>query len=198
MPNVRPASRDELDQVGTVLAAAFADDPLWTWLSAPSPRMPERAAAWFTTEATVQDRGHGEVLVDDDLRGAAIWTPPKHWKSTLSENMALAVPSVRLFGRRSLRALAALTAIEGAHPATPEHWYLAILGTHPAHQGKGVGGALITAVTDRCDAEGLPAYLESSKEENVALYARHGFVLGDELTVKNGPSLWPMWREPKG
>lgn len=198
MPTVRAAASDELDQVGSILAAAFADDPLWSWMSAPSPRTAERAAAWFATEATVQHRGHGDVLVDDDLRGAAVWTPPNRWKSTLGENLALAVPSVRLFRGRTFRALAALSAIEGVHPRAPDHWYLAILGTHPAHQGHGVGGALIAAVTDRCDAEGVAAYLESSKEENVALYARHGFVAGDEVPVKNGPSVWPMWREPKG
>ena len=83
-------------------------------------------------------------------------------------------------------------------PAAPPHWYLAILGTDPAHQGCGVGGALIRAITDRCDEEGLGAYLESSKERNVPYYARHGFEVRDQITSGDGPPMWLMWRDPKG
>ncbi len=60
------------------------------------------------------------------------------------------------------------------HPHEP-HWYLATLGTAVEQQGKGVGGALLRPVLEHCDAEGLPCYLESSKERNVPFYRRHGF-----------------------
>jgi hypothetical protein len=54
-------------------------------------------------------------------------------------------------------------------------------------------------VLEQCDTEGLPAYLESSKEKNIPLYERYGFKVTDELRlVKGGPPLWPMWREPRG
>jgi predicted N-acetyltransferase YhbS len=73
-----------------------------------------------------------------------------------------------------------------------------MIGTDPAHQGSGVGSALINAVLDRCDAEGLPAYLESSKAANVPYYARFGFVEQDAIDLPaGGPQMWPMWREPK-
>ncbi|MCB1038392.1 MAG: GNAT family N-acetyltransferase, partial [Acidimicrobiales bacterium] len=88
--------------------------------------------------------------------------------------------------------------IEKAHPKEPPHWYLALIGTDPAHQGEGVGGALIGAITQRCDAEGLGAYLESSKEQNVPYYARHGFDVVAEIRMEDGPTMWRMWRDPKG
>ena len=47
------------------------------------------------------------------------------------------------------------------HPRVP-HWYLPVLGTAPEYQGRGVGSALLRALLARSDAEGLPAYLESS------------------------------------
>jgi len=30
-------------------------------------------------------------------------------------------------------------------------------------------------ILEHCDSEGMPAYLESSKESNIAFYRRHGF-----------------------
>ena len=53
-------------------------------------------------------------------------------------------------------------------------------------------------VLERCDDEGVPAYLESSKEKNVPYYERHGFRVTGELRLpKDGPPLWAMWRDPK-
>lgn len=198
MPTVRSATPDELPRVGAALAAAFADDPVWSHLASPKADWTRRASAWFSAEAGAQLAGHGEVLVDDDLHGAALWSPPGHWRAKPQESVAVLVPSLRLFRSRTLRALRTIAALERAHPRDRDHWYLAILGTDPAHQGHGVGSALITAVTDRCDGEGLPAYLESSKEQNVPFYARHGFEVTSVLERPEAPPLWLMWRGPKG
>ena len=198
MPTVRPAALHELPAVGALLAAAFAGDPVWSWL-APSPATWERRApAWFAAEVRSHHRGPGEVLVDDELRGAALWSPPHRWRPSNLEGARMAAPSVRLFGRGTVRALRFLLAMEGEHPRQPPHWYLAVLGTHPDHQGRGVGAALVEAVTDRCDQEGLPCYLESSKEANVPFYARLGFEVREELVLLGGPPVWSMWREPRG
>ncbi|MBA3281059.1 MAG: hypothetical protein H0U29_02405, partial [Acidimicrobiia bacterium] len=116
MPTVRPATPDDLPRVGTVLAAAFADDPVWSWMAPPSVHWADRAAAWFSTEAAIQLRGHGEVLVDDSVRGAAIWSPPGRWKGTLRESIAIVRPSLRLFRRRTPRTLRAHVRLEAQHP----------------------------------------------------------------------------------
>ena len=77
------------------------------------------------------------------------------------------------------------------------HWYLAILGTDPPHQGKGVGGALLAPVLTRCDTEGTGAYLESSKPDNVPYYERFGFRVSGQIDMPDGPTMWPMWRDPQ-
>ena len=43
----------------------------------------------------------------------------------------------------------------------------------------------------------VAAYLESSKEQNIDLYARHRFRVTQELRLPDGPKLWAMWREPR-
>ena len=72
-----------------------------------------------------------------------------------------------------------------------------MLGTDPAQQGRGVGSALLARALARSDAAGLPAYLESSKEKNLAFYRRHGFEIVAHLRIPNGPELWPMLRKPR-
>ena len=64
-------------------------------------------------------------------------------------------------------------AVSPFHPRKP-HWYLAVLGTDPSAQRSGIGAALIAPTLRRCDDEGLPAFLESSKEANLPFYQRHG------------------------
>jgi ribosomal protein S18 acetylase RimI-like enzyme len=84
------------------------------------------------------------------------------------------------------------------HHPHERHWYLPVLGTDPAHQGRGVGSALLTPVLARADAEGLPVYLESSKEKNIPFYRRHGFEVVSTIRLEDGPAIWPMLRTPRG
>lgn len=198
-PIIRAATPADLPSIGRSLANAFADDPVWMWLTRHDQARYDRAApGFFEADARSNLAGPGQVLVDEDLGGAALWRAPDRWKGTIGETVRIAPSAFRLMGVRTPRAMAALTGMEKVHPAETPHWYLSILGTDPSHQGRGVGSALIRAVTDRCDEEGMPAYLESSKEANVPFYARHGFeVTAEHRFAKDGPLLWLMWREPR-
>lgn len=89
-----------------------------------------------------------------------------------------------------------LIGIECKHPSSPDHWYLAVVGTDPAAQGKGLASTVLSPVLAECDRDGVGAYLESSKESNVAYYARLGFRVTTEHRLPRGPSVWAMWREP--
>ena len=86
--------------------------------------------------------------------------------------------------------------IEKRHPREP-HYYLEFVGTGPAAQGKGMGTRVIEPMCAKADAEGVGMYLESSKESNVAFYARHGFKVTSEIKLAFGPKLWLMWRDPR-
>lgn len=85
-----------------------------------------------------------------------------------------------------------------AHPTDRAHQYLHMIAVRPDRQGEGLGTALVTAVLDRCDREGLHAYLEASNARSRALYERLGFAFtGTPLDLPDGPRMWPMWREPR-
>lgn len=85
-----------------------------------------------------------------------------------------------------------------AHPTDRPHQYLHMVGVSPERQGEGLGSALIGAVLERCDREGLHAYLEASSSRSRALYTRLGFhFTGKAIDLPDGPHLWPMWREPR-
>ncbi len=198
MPAIRPATPADLVAVGRSLSAAFAADPVWTWLTGDPRRYARGASRFFTADARSVMADGGEVLVDEAVGGVACWCTPGRWRSTFGQTARLTPPSLLLFGPRVLKALGAQMSMEKVHPSDTPHWYLSLLGTDPAHQGKGIGSALVSAVTDRCDREGVAAYLESSKESNIAFYARHGFeVTAEHPLGRDGPPVWLMWREPR-
>lgn len=102
----------------------------------------------------------------------------------------------RLMRHRLLDRASGLLYFDRHHPKEP-HWYLQMLGTEPEWQGKGIGSSLLAPILDRCDRTGERVYLEASKEKNIPFYARHGFVVTEEMHVPKGPTMWAMWRDPR-
>jgi GNAT superfamily N-acetyltransferase len=77
------------------------------------------------------------------------------------------------------------------------YWYLFILGVDPGQQGKGLGSKLISPQLRHADADGLPCYLETMEEKNLAFYHRHGFETYSHGSVKEGgPFVWTLVRKP--
>jgi len=107
---------------------------------------------------------------------------------------------LRLRGQDSRRFLAVYGHIEEAHKRVMvrPHWYLWVLGVDPIHQGQGIGGRLMQPILAQADATGLPCYLQTQTEANVAFYQRHGFaIIAHEPVSAHGGPLWYMVREPR-
>jgi hypothetical protein len=43
----------------------------------------------------------------------------------------------------------------------------------------------------------MPAALETATPSNLGLYQSLGFVITDTHDVRNGPTFWNMWRDPR-
>jgi ribosomal protein S18 acetylase RimI-like enzyme len=194
---VRELTKDDIPTMRGVLGRAFADDPLMEHMFAGRPDI-ERRAGWLYGMFCTTHLHHGRCLTTAAAEGAALWTSPGRWKVGRGQQLRMLPGLVRLVGRRLPTLLGDFEMMERFHASMPEeHWYLSVLGTDPPCQGRGIGAALIEPVLETCDAEGLGAYLESSKESNLAYYSRFGFEVREELQFRNGPSIWPMWRDPR-
>jgi GNAT superfamily N-acetyltransferase len=193
---VRRATTDDVDALAHALARAFDDDPVSEFLFPDARRRQRALPRYFSILLRTAFLPTGEVWTNGDASGGAMWTAPSQRRPSMRDLLRFA-PLVPVLGRRLPRAISTMQAVERHHPRAP-HWYLAVLGTDPPLQGRGVGSSLLGPVLDRCDARGLPAYLESSKERNVPFYARHGFDVTKTIDLPGGgPRLWLMWREPR-
>lgn len=193
----RLATTSDVGGMAEALSLAFHDDPVMRWLFGAEPPRPMRFTQPFFAHEGRRHLGHGHVYTLDGAPGAAYWDPPGQWKTRTREVVQLAPLMLRGMGRRTVGALRGLGRMEKAHAQHPEHYYLAVLGTRPDHQGRGIGAALMAPVLSTCDADGVGAYLESSKDSNIPYYRRFGFEVVGEVAFPGGPTLWPMWRDPQ-
>ena len=181
-----------------VLGRAFTTDPVFCWLLEGRSDLERRMTSVFRAFTEAAERTpDAQVLVDPSGRAASIWRPPGAWKAPLPDVVRNTPRLVKAFGPGVVRSLRLLAKVEAAHPRQP-HWYLEAIGTVPEARGQGIGPTVLTPVLERCDAERLPAYLESSNPQNLPFYERHGFVTMPLFPLPAGcPVITPMWREPR-
>jgi GNAT superfamily N-acetyltransferase len=196
--SVRKATLADAPRLAQTLASAFQDDPVIAWIFPDEQRRRHVLPVFMEFRLRKLALPHDEVWMTAGGAAAAVWLPPPgRWQLPVPQRLRLLPPLVRFFGLRTASILGGLNRMEELHPRDPSHWYLFILGTEQAAQGRGLGSALLAQVLTRIDADGMPVYLESSSERNLALYGRHGFEMTSEVAIPGGPRIWPMWREPR-
>lgn len=196
MQAVRAATRSDLRSIGHTHGLAFENDPVARWM------VGERRASATRIGRLYRALAHGHLpdgltLVTPRTEAAAVWAAPERFKVPLGRWVPHVPGVLRALGASGSGRLLSMAEVEHLHPDEP-HYYLAVLGTHPAHQGRGHASSVMAPVFERADREGTGCYLESSREENIAFYLRHGFeVIGThDLGGGTGPRMWLMWREP--
>jgi GNAT superfamily N-acetyltransferase len=187
---------DDCPAVAKAQARAFFDDPLQTWALPDASTRLSILEQVFELLSRYSSVPRGESYTDASLSCAAFWVPPGPFELDREAAVAMA-PILDLLGDANERFRAAEDTMRDHRP-TELHFYLQGLGTDPPRQGEGLASAAMQPVLTRCDADGIPAYLESTKERNVGFYEGHGFaVQGREQIPLGGPALWLMWREPR-
>ncbi|MFD5146987.1 GNAT family N-acetyltransferase [Streptomyces sp. NPDC058401] len=196
--DIRQAGPSDRDAVARLLDEAFRTDPVSSWVF-PDPE--HRAAVHGKFLGVFVDVALAEGRIDYAVDGsaAALWlripaADPEagHVEDEIPAKMrAVADPDnerCELVGRLTGE----------VHPVAEEHEYLLMIAVAPGRQGEGLGTELIRPVLERCDREGVPAYLEASSERSKGLYERLGWQFtGEAVRLPDGPLMWPMWRKPQ-
>jgi GNAT superfamily N-acetyltransferase len=193
----------EQPAVVAALARAFYDDPLFGFF-VPNLVKQMKAQLAFMNSGVADARPFDDIWVahaDGKVAGAAVWLPPSGYPRSPRRELMTYVRTLPTFvqcGKRIARAVALLGAVDKAHHELHgPHYYLAILGSDPQFQRTGAGTAVLAPVLDRCDTEGLPAYLETQKEANIAYYARHRFDVVQKIEITGCPPIWTLLRQPR-
>jgi GNAT superfamily N-acetyltransferase len=189
---VRVAGQSDLAVLTQTLWRAFGDDPLWRWAF---PDHHGLFAVWrlFITGAL----RYPWVFMVGEGEAASVWIPPSGTELTPQEEERVEPLLGELLGRRAAEVLELFERFEASHPKDPPHFYLSLLGTHPDRRGRGLGMGLLAENLERIDAQGMPAYLESSNPDNDRRYERFGFERIGEFSTPDGARVvGKMWREP--
>jgi ribosomal protein S18 acetylase RimI-like enzyme len=191
------AKAEDLPQLARSLASAFFEDPLFCWVFPDPSARPAHLERWMRLNLDIGfTRGHLYTVTEN--RGAAIWSPPNVQLFDPPALTQVVEVLSKLVGDGTQKVLEGFLRIVAVHPQDNPHFYLLLLGTHADYQNQGLGSRLIRPVLKRCDSQGLPAYLESTNARNIPFYQRQGFVQKGEVQVApEGPSVYPMWRDPQ-
>jgi GNAT superfamily N-acetyltransferase len=191
------ARRRELPTTAQALARAFADDPVFAHCF-PDPERRGRAIPAFFDLVLEALWPYDEIFTIGNpggVVGGAVWVPPGEPAVPHYAEKAFEARLAEIAGRDIKRIGQVAELLELNHPSDTCA-YLWFVGVEPESQGGGRGSALMAPMLQRCDAAEMPAYLEATTIRNRELYERHGFTVITELRVPDGPSMWPMWREP--
>ena len=189
---------DQLEAAARTLADAFWDDPLMH-IVAPNEKKRAAVGPWFFAKSIAYGMRWGEVSGNDDASAVAIWFPPGNTDLTAGRMLRVGMGALpfRAGINGTVRFMRALPATEKFHKAVEgPHWYLMAIGTSPGRQGTGLGSALLELGTARADAAGIPCYLETGTESNVAYYSKRGFEVTGRADVL-GFTLYGMVRQPR-
>ncbi|WP_328319584.1 GNAT family N-acetyltransferase [Streptomyces sp. NBC_00388] len=192
---IRQAGEADREVLVRLLDEAFMQDPVSTWVFPDEAHRKDVHGKFLGVFIDVA-LAEGRVDLAEDHTAMALWldipagvpegkddTPARMREAADPENERAELVG-RLMGR--------------IHPHDRAHAYLLMIGVAPERQGEGLGSALMAPVLERCDRDGVPAYLEASSARSRGLYERLGFAfMGTAVQLPDGPQMWPMWREPR-
>jgi ribosomal protein S18 acetylase RimI-like enzyme len=174
---VEPLRPSQQREAALTLAEAFAADPLLEIL-APDPARREKLGPPMMGVLLAYGLRYGRVWANDDASAVAIWVHPESGPMTMPRMLragfwrAPAILGLDGMGRMSK----AMAATEAFHQQVHgPHWYLMTVGTRTARQGQGLGSQLVELGTSQADQAGVPCYLETGTDSNIAFYRKRGF-----------------------
>ena len=189
----------DVQQAAQVIAQAFVDDPLCTYMLPLRRTRVRTLKKFFRFYGTVNiqiQRGFG---VGEPLKGVAYWLEPT--KPDLSINiksLGLFIPLLFTFypiGYFRAKAIIKQTDLLHQKYSSEPHYYLDNIGVLPSEQSKGISSLLIHPFLEKADTEKVCVYTDTVTRGNVSLYEHFGFQCVEECSVeRTGVTMWALRR----
>jgi ribosomal protein S18 acetylase RimI-like enzyme len=174
---VAPLEETQIVVAGRILASAFHNDPLQSYVFPDAEERAQRSPAQFSV--LVREGFHrGEVFVTEQMAGVSVWMPSASYAKPEMPSQSEFRQFPRLMGDNAFERFSRVLDYLSAAHATGmpgEHWYLMIVGVHPEQQRRGYGRALIESMIARAHATGLPICLDTAQPSVRAFYEELGF-----------------------
>jgi ribosomal protein S18 acetylase RimI-like enzyme len=192
-PPARVARPADLETVATIIALAFAEDPVWGRAFAGDRGSDDRQDIWRCYLEAAMRFPWTWLSAGDEA--ASVWIPPGEEELAAAHEQTFVEILQERLGGGADAVLELLDRFGVAHPRGEPHCYLSLLGTHPDRRGAGHGRRLLADNLERIDYERMPAYLESTNPANNGRYGRAGFeAIGSFEGYVPGSVITTMWR----
>jgi ribosomal protein S18 acetylase RimI-like enzyme len=194
MVQVRTATPEDLAIIVDTAARSLDTEAMLRW-SFGEDRFEDRIRRHFA-HYDGENARRGWIRMIDDGAGIAVWIPPDAREEHEAIGAAPPGREAEILGDHAERH-AAFWGWIGEHEPSEPLFYLSHVGVAPERQGEGLGSVLMSDGLAVGDREGVPTWLETSREDNVAYYERFGYrTVMDEDAPDGGPHIWFMRRGP--
>ncbi len=129
----------------------------------------------------------GTIFLSDHKDGCILLVYPEQKKTTiLTLFWNLKLISKCIGYQNVFKVLKREAILKKMHPKTPFiHFWL--MGVAPESQNKGIGSSLLSETIDYYKNNCKPLYLETTTQENLKFYTRHGFTVFNEVSALDYP-----------
>ena len=200
---IKSLKTDAAKQATRLLAKSFIDNPVSVHVFdnfTPEKRENKLYKLYTGLVNTAIDCGVAEAIyLNDELAGISLAYPPGSYPFSIWTWVRNGIGGMFLGVKYTWR-LALLDAVIRKKHIHEKHWYLFVLGVAPHLQGKGLGGRLVSKMSEKADLNAMPCYLETDKPENINFYKSQGYqLIGEEIIGSlNNLKIWYMMRPAKG
>jgi ribosomal protein S18 acetylase RimI-like enzyme len=198
---VGPVADGAIEAAGAAIARAFQDQPILQYTLPDPTERTRRAPALFAQGLRLARLVGAAFAPVKHPTGAAFgWPIPADDPTPEQAAAAGLEPLPDLLGEATYGRFAELTGYVAEQQALlvpPPCWHLSALGVDPAHQGQGIGSALVRAFLARSAADGVPTGLWTDTPANVGFYRGLGLELvGEGIAPGSGVPYWIFRRDP--
>lgn len=186
-------SPDESGAATRLVHTAFTHDPIMRWVWPDAGRWASVGHTFLARLVEVRLSG-GEAWVTDDLGAVALWEPPG---GIYASRPGLWPEFNRLLMPDEDARLTAYDAVIDRRRPAGGHWYLGVLAVRADRRGRGLARTVARPILDSADRTATSVVLETATPANLAIYARLGFEVDDEVDLPHdGPHVWLLRRPP--